>query len=252
MSARRRWTRCAASRSPVRLGSRSPVRSSGSSANSGSSRASRSGTPPPCRECGVAVTRIRWRSGSAASPCTSWWRWCRPPRPSPGVGAGVGLVDDHQLRAGAEEVVAAAVGLDEVGRDDDVRVDARRATGRRGRPRSSRRGGAGQDELGVEVELVAQLAPATARRGAAGRARRAAATSPRSSSSRAISAASTVLPMPTSSAISRRTGSSLQRHQQRHELVGPRLDGDLGERAERPGAGAEPEPQRVAQQPAER
>ena len=39
-----------------------------------------------------------------------------------GADAGVGLVDDHQLGAGAQEVVAAAVGLDEVGRDDDVRV----------------------------------------------------------------------------------------------------------------------------------
>ena len=34
------------------------------------------------------------------------------------VGAGVGLVDDHELGAGAEEVVAAPVGLDVVGRDD--------------------------------------------------------------------------------------------------------------------------------------
>jgi len=36
-----------------------------------------------------------------------------------GPGAGVGLVHDHQLGAVAEEVVPAAVGLDEVGRDDD-------------------------------------------------------------------------------------------------------------------------------------
>ena len=32
----------------------------------------------------------------------------------------VGFVDDHQLRAGADEVLAAPVGLDEVRRDDDV------------------------------------------------------------------------------------------------------------------------------------
>ena len=55
--------------------------------------------------------------------------------------------------------------------------------------------------------------------------------------------------MPTSSAISSRTGIELERHQQRHELVGARVDGDAAERAERPGAGAEAEPQRVAQQP---
>ena len=35
---------------------------------------------------------------------------------------GVGLVDDDQLGAVVEELVAAAVGLDEVGGDDDVRV----------------------------------------------------------------------------------------------------------------------------------
>src|SRR5690606_7898132 len=39
-----------------------------------------------------------------------------------------------------------------------------------------------------------------------------------------------------------------QRHQQRHELVGARVDGQLGERAERPGARAETDAQRGPQQ----
>ena len=40
----------------------------------------------------------------------------------------------------------------------------------------------------------------------------------------------------------------LQRHQQRHELVGARLDGDLPEAAERAGAAAQRQQQRVAQE----
>ena len=44
----------------------------------------------------------------------------------------------------------------------------------------------------------------------------------------------------------------LERHQQRHELVGPRLDANPGKRAERPGAGAEAQAHGVAQQAAER
>src|SRR5205823_1038794 len=41
---------------------------------------------------------------------------------SAGVGAGVRLIDDHELGAGANEVVAPAVGLDVVGRDDGERI----------------------------------------------------------------------------------------------------------------------------------
>jgi hypothetical protein len=44
-------------------------------------------------------------------------------------------------------------------------------------------------------------------------------------------------------------GVLLQRHQQRHELVGPRLDGDPRERAERPSAAAEAQAHGIAQQP---
>ena len=61
---------------------RLPVRSSGRSAKLGIEQApAASGTPPPCRCAGVAVTRIRCRLGSAARPAASWCRWWRPPRP---------------------------------------------------------------------------------------------------------------------------------------------------------------------------
>ena len=73
-------------------------------------------------------------------------------------------------------------------------------------------------------------------------------TSPRSSSSRAISRASIVLPTPTSSAMSKRTRIELERHQQGHDLVGARLDRDLSEAAKRSGAPAQREQQCVAQQ----
>ena len=73
-----------------------------------------------------------------------------------GSGTGVGLVDDDQLGAGADEVVSAAVGLDEVDRHDHVGValEYRLVDGEA--PFETRRGGR-QHQLRVDVELVAQL-----------------------------------------------------------------------------------------------
>ena len=45
-------------------------------------------------------------------------------------------------------------------------------------------------------------------------------------------------------------GVELQGHEQGDELVGPGLDADLGERPERSGTGAEPEPHRISKQAA--
>src|SRR4051794_17771280 len=45
-------------------------------------------------------------------------------------------------------------------------------------------------------------------------------------------------------------GVHLQGHEERHELVRPRLDGDLAERSERAGTRAETEPDRVPQEAA--
>ena len=56
-------------------------------------------------------------------------------------------------------------------------------------------------------------------------------TSPRSISSRRMRPASIVLPMPTSSAISRRGDGQAKRHQQRHELIGARLEGQAARRS---------------------
>ena len=125
-----------------------------------------------------------------------------------GVGAGVGLVDDHEVGAGPDEVVAATVALDEVDRHDRVRVHVeQRLAVQAGRARGGRRSTTAPVRRRCGTSRPAPAA--TARRGAAGTARTCAATSPCSSSSLAISAASIVLPMPTSSAISSRTGSSL-------------------------------------------
>ena len=107
--------------------------------------------------------------------------------------------------------------------------------------------GGGEDQLGVDAELAAQLAPATARRGRASRARRAAALAlgeqlgGDQAGLDGLADADVV-------GDQQPDGVLPQRHQQRHELVGAGLDGDAGEGPERAGAGAEPEPQRGAQQ----
>ena len=68
----------------------------------------------------------------------------------------MGLVHDHKLRAGAQEVVAAPVGLHEVGGDDDVGVAVE--DGLAGAERTLQAlGGAREDLLGVDVELVPEL-----------------------------------------------------------------------------------------------
>jgi len=72
------------------------------------------------------------------------------------LGAGVGLVHYHELRAGAQEVVSAPVGLNEVGGDDYVRVAVEDGlAGAEGTLQALR--GAGEDLLGLNVELVPEL-----------------------------------------------------------------------------------------------
>ena len=58
-----------------------------------------------------------------------------------------------------------------------------------------------------------------------------------------------VLPMPTSSAISSRRNRQAQRHQQRHELIGARLEADARRRAEWSGTPSQRQPKRIGQQP---
>ena len=78
----------------------------------------------------------------------------------PDAGAGhavVRLVDDDQLRAAQQELVAAPVGLDEVGGDDDVRVTVEQRLVQH-EVAFEAADGAGQHQRGVDAELVAQLA----------------------------------------------------------------------------------------------
>ena len=139
----------------------------------------------------------------------------------------VGLVDDHELRAGADEVVAVTLGLDEVGRDDHVVVALEE---RLADPEAALQPacGRGEHELGVDVELVAQLGLPLL-----GEVRRAEHREPLrvpwSSSSRAISAGLDRLADPDVVGDQQPDGVQLERHQQRHELVGARLDADVAE-----------------------
>ena len=170
------------------------------------------------------------------------------PRPAAGaVGhAGVRLVDDQQVRAAVPELLAQPGALDEVGGDHDVRVP-------------------------VEQRLAEQQAPSPAAGSST------AAPAPRECRTWTAAPAATARPAPGRTAPPARRVALLQqlrgdqarldgladahvvgdqhphgvlpqRHQQRHELVGARLHGEPGQRAERPGAGPEPDPQRGPQQ----
>ena len=80
----------------------------------------------------------------------------------------MGLVDDDQLRAGAQELGAPAVLLDVIGGDDGDRVAFEDALAGE-EVALETGGGAGEDQRGVEVELVDQGALPFARRDAAGK-----------------------------------------------------------------------------------
>ena len=146
------------------------------------------------------------------------WRWCRPPPAPPAIGAGVGLVDDDELGAGPQEVVAVPVGLDEVESRRRCAGSARRATRPARQAALEPRGGAGQHELGVDVELVAHLRLpllGEVRRAEDGEALDLAAVEQLAGDEAGLD----VLPMPTSSAIEQADRVEPQRHEQRHELV---------------------------------
>ena len=188
MSARRRWTKCWASRSRWRRLA-SPARSSGRSANRGRAGRAGCGTPPPCRECGVAVTRIRCRSGSAARPrdqLSSAGGGRRDPSPaSAQVCASSTMTSSGQARTKSSRR-----------RSDLMKsVDTMTWSGSTsksdwptaGRARAGRRCEASTSSAS-RWNLSAQLAPATARRGAAGTARRAGGRRPGRAARVAISA----------------------------------------------------------------
>ena len=250
MSPRRRWTNAAASLR--RSGSRSgPVRSSGRSANSGSSKASSERNASSLPLWGVAVTRIRWRSGSLGEALQELVALVAAAPGASRRGAGVGLVDDHQLGAGAQEVVAAAVGLDEVGRDDDVGVMLEERLRRRAGRAPGRVAVLGSTSSASMWNLSRSSAcHCSARWGGQSTARflRLAAVEQLAGDQAGLDglADADVVGDQQPHRV------QLQRHQERHELVRPGLDGELGERAERAGARAEAQPHGVAQQPARR
>ena len=98
----------------------------------------------------------------------------------------------------------------------------------RSRPRSSRRDGGRQHQLGVDVELVAQLAPATARPVRAGRARPGRLALALGEQLGGDQAGLDGLADADVVGDQQPDGVLPQRHQQRHELVGAGLDGDAG------------------------
>ena len=162
-----------------------------------------------------------------------------------GVGAGVGLVDDDEVGAGPDEVVAAAVALDEVDRHHRVRVhvEQRLAVEEAAFQAGGRRR---QHELGVDVELLGQLLLPLL-----GQVRRA-------QHAHALRVALLQQLLGDQGRFDRLADADvvgdqqadrveLERHQQRHQLVRARRHADPSDRAERAGARAEPEPQRIAE-----
>ena len=162
-----------------------------------------------------------------------------------GTGARVRLVDDHEFRTGAQEIVAPPVGLDVVERDDGVRVDLEDGfPGPQSPFETSRRPG-GHD-FGVDVEFRGQFVPPLV-----AQMRRADDDGPFDF------APVDHLPrdQPRFDGFSdadvvrdeKADHVGLQGHEQRHELVGARFERKIAETAERPRSGSELEAQRIPQ-----
>ena len=162
-------------------------------------------------------------------------------------GAGVRLVDDHELRGLPQELRPPAVLLDEVQADHHVPVPLEQALPGVAVPLQAphRRG---QHRRGFQAELHAQLGDPLL-----DQVRRAQHRHP------ADLAAVEQLPgdqgrldgLADAHVVGNHQshGGHAQRHQQRHQLVRARLDAQPPERAERPGAAANRQPRGVQQQP---
>src|SRR6266487_3935928 len=76
--------------------------------------------------------------------------------PFAAIGTGMRLVHDYQFGAGAQELVAPPLRLDEIGRDDGVGIALKKRL--RGVAVALQpRGGTGQHQFGVEVKLLLQF-----------------------------------------------------------------------------------------------
>ena len=167
------------------------------------------------------------------------------PADSAGEGAAVRFVDNHELGAPQREVLGAARGLDEVGGHDGERMpvedrDAQRQVALQALD------GARQHQLGFDVELLRQLALPLL--GQVGRAQHgdeadlAAVEQLAGDEARLNGLADADV---VGDEHAHRV--ELQRHHQRHELVGPGLDGDAPETAEGAAGGTGGESRGVAQ-----
>jgi hypothetical protein len=163
-----------------------------------------------------------------------------------GVGAGVGFIHDDQLRAGAEEIGAAAVGFDVIGGDDEEAVNVEQglvhAACRLQPPGRGR-----QHEFGVKRELLGELALPLLGQMRGAQNGDAADIAP----VKHLAGDHTSLDGLADANVVREqeaNGLQAQPHEQGDELVGTGLEGDPAEGAERACAGTEAEADRIAEE----
>ena len=164
------------------------------------------------------------------------------------VGAGVRFVHDDHLRAAPQELVAPPVGLDEVQGDDDEGVSVEDGLAE-GAVSFEPGCGACEDGHGVDVELLLHLALPLAgqvRRAEDGQAGDLSAVEQLTRDEAGLDGFADADVVGDEQA----DGIELEAHEQRHELVRARRDGNAPERTERPGARPESEAHGVAQQAA--
>ena len=165
-----------------------------------------------------------------------------------GEGAAVRFVHDHELGAPQREVLGAARGLDEVGGHDGERVPVEDRYAER-QVALQALDGARQHQLRFDVELLRKLALPLF--GQVGRAQHGDAADLAAIKQLAGDEAR-LDGLADADVVGDEHAHRLefQRHHQRHELVGPGLDGDAPEAAEGAGGGPGGETRGIAQQPA--
>ena len=163
-----------------------------------------------------------------------------------GRGAGVGLVDDHEVGTRLEEVVPPLAGLHVVETDHRVRVHREDALAWRNAPLHAPRAPGG-DGGGADVEANLQLGRPLVhemRRTEDGGAVDVAAVEQLAGDEQGLDR----LPHPDVVRDEQAHGVELERHEQRHELVRPRLDRDLTDAPKGSRSPPQREQQRIAQQ----
>ncbi len=199
---------------------------------------------------GAVVAAVRGRGEQDEMP-----RWAagQPPdqlvplMPAPaGRSARMRLVDDHEVGARLEEAVPPLAGLHVVEADDRMRMHREDALARRNAPLQPPCAPGG-DGGGADMEAGLQLGDPLVhemRRAEDGAALDVAAVDQLAGDEQGLDG----LPDPHVVRDEEAHRVELQRHEQRHELVGARLDRDLSDAPEGSGAAAQREQQRVAQQ----